>query len=230
MKYVQVPTSDGRSMKALSVAATVPNAPGIVLIQEIFGINSAMQSLAKQWAEMGFNVLCPDLFWRQEPNMQLDPTNQSQFSLGVELMMGMDDAETAADLESTRAFLAQQLGHDKIAAVGYCMGGRLVALMAEASPIKCAVSFYGVGLQDLLPTLSADAAPTLLHIAELDSYVPAEVRKVITDNADSRAEWEHYLYEGCDHAFARPKGVHFDEAATREANKRSVGFLNRFLA
>lgn len=217
-------------MKALSVAAAVPNAPGIVLVQEIFGINSAMQALAKQWAEMGFNVVCPDLFWRQEPDLQLDPTNESQFARGVELMMGMNDDETRADLESTRAFLAQQLGHDKIAAVGYCMGGRLVAMMADSSPIQCAVSFYGVGLQDLLPTLSADAAPTLLHIAELDSYVPAEVRHVITDNADQRPEWEHHLYAGCDHAFARPKGEHYDEAATREANKRSVGFLNRFLA
>ncbi|MCQ9618319.1 dienelactone hydrolase family protein [Paenalcaligenes niemegkensis] len=230
MKYVQIPISDGQSMKALSVSTTVPNAPGIVLVQEIFGINSAMQTLAKKWAEKGFNVLCPDLFWRQEPDLQLDPTKQAQFDLGVELMQGMDDAETVADLESTRAFLAKQLGHDKIAAVGYCMGGRLVVLMAGNSPIKCAVSYYGVGLQNLLPSLTKDAAPTLLHIAELDSYVPTDVRKVITDDADQRTDWEHYLYRDCDHAFARPNGTNYVEEAANEANKRSVGFLNRFLA
>lgn len=230
MKSVQVPTSDGRSMKALFVPATVPNAPGIVLIQEIFGLNSSMQTLAKQWAEKGFNVICPDLFWRQEPNLELDPTNQSQFALGVELMQGMSDNETIADLESSRAYLAKQLGHEKIAAVGYCMGGRLVALMAQSSPIKCAVSYYGVSLDELLPALSRDAAPTLLHIAELDSYVPIAARDEITQQADQREGWEHYLYEGCDHAFARPNGTNYVETAANDANKRSVGFLNRFLA
>lgn len=230
MKYVQVPTSDGRSMKALSASATVPNAPGIVLVQEIFGINSAMQALSKQWSEMGFNVICPDLFWRQEPDLELDPNNSSQFALGVELMQGMDDDDTKADLESARAYLAKQIGHDKIAAVGYCMGGRLVVVMADSSPIKCAVSYYGVGLPELLPTLSDKAAPTLLHIAELDSYVPTEARDRITSNADARPDWEHYLYTGCDHAFARPNGANYVEAAANTANKRSVGFLNRFLA
>lgn len=230
MNYVQIPTGQGQSMKALFVAAADKNAPGLVLIQEIFGINQSMQQLAQYWAKQGFNVICPDLFWRQEPNLELNPTNQTQFALGVELMQNMQDNETLADLEATRSFLAKQLGHQNIAAQGYCMGGRLVVLMAAHSPLRCAVSYYGVGLQDLLPTLDAKAAPALLHIAELDNYVPSDAREAVEANVAKRAEWKVVLHEGCDHAFARPGGVHFVESAAQAANAQSLAFLQRFTA
>lgn len=227
MSYVTITTSDGQNMKAFEALAQDKNAPGLILIQEIFGVNSSMRQLAKNWADLGFNVWCPDLFFRSEPGLELDPTNQSQFQLGVELMQEMDQTKTLADLESARAQLAQKLGHEQIVSVGYCMGGRLVVLFGDQSPIKAAVSYYGVSLENTLPSLGAQAAPTLLHIAELDSYVPAETRAVIEADVAQRSGWESYVYADRDHAFARPNGAHYNAEADELALARSLAFIKK---
>lgn len=227
MSFVQVATSDGQKMQAFEVLSTNKEAPGLVLIQEIFGVNSAMRQLAQDWAERGFNVWCPDLFFRSEPGLELSPTNEAQLNLGMELMQEMDNAQTLKDLESTRAQLAKKLGHDNIVAVGYCMGGRLVVELAHQSPIKAAISYYGVNLENVLPALG-QAAPALLHIAELDRWVQGEARETIELEVAKREGWESYVYAGCDHAFARPKGMHFDAEADRLAIERSMEFLKRY--
>ncbi len=224
MSFVSVTTFDGLTMQAFEALSDNKNAPGIVLIQEIFGVNASMRQLAKDWAARGFNVWCPDLFFRSEPGLALDPANQSQFDLGLELMQEMDTPKTLQDLESTRAQLAEKLGHNTIAAVGYCMGGRLVVEMAASSPIKAAVSYYGVNLENVVPPLG-NTAPVLLHIAENDRWVQGEALAVIQAQAAQRAGWEAQVYDNCDHAFARPKGVHFDAAADALATERSLAFL-----
>ncbi|NLA50884.1 MAG: dienelactone hydrolase family protein [Alcaligenaceae bacterium] len=211
-------------------SAEPKSAPAIVLVQEIFGINEALKTKAKQWAEQGYNVLCPDLFWRFEPSVTLDPTIPEQFEQGVGFMQKMQLDETLADLEATRAKLAELIEHDRIAAVGYCLGGRLVVQMAGEAKIKCAVSFYGVSLETVLPALPADAAVSFLHIAELDSYVPEDVRQVIINEVESRDGWGYELYEGCDHAFARPNGAHFVADAAAKAEQLSLEFMQRHLA
>lgn len=209
--------------------ASSHDAPGLVLIQEIFGINQSMRTAANQWSALGFNVLVPDLFWRQEPGVVLEPRIEAEFARGVELMQGMDQDVAVQDLDLARDWLSKNSGHDRVAALGYCLGGRLVVKMAEASPLKCAVSYYGVGLEGVLPSISDQAAPTLLHIAELDSYVPADKRKLILDDVAVREGWEAYVYPACDHAFARPGGAHWVEDAAKLAEGRSLAFMKRFL-
>lgn len=226
MSFVQISTFDGLNMKALEVLADNKDAPGLILIQEIFGVNAAMRQLAKDWASRGFNVWCPDLFFRSEPGLELDPKNKAQFDLGVELMQEMDNAKTLQDLESARAQLAKKLGHENIVAVGYCMGGRLVLEMTAHSPIKAGVSYYGVNLDQVLPPM-AQAAPALLHIAEKDQWAQGEVLTVIEAEVAKRAGWESHVYAGCDHAFARPKGDHFDAGADALAIQRTVDFIAR---
>lgn len=233
MSFIDIDVANGQTMQALWVPAESADsntAPAIVLVQEIFGINDALKAKAKQWSEQGYNVLCPDLFWRFEPGVTLDPTIPEQFEKGVGFMQKMQLDETLADLEATRAKLAELIGHERIAAVGYCLGGRLVVEMAGEAKIKCAVSFYGVSLETVLPALPADAAVSFLHIAELDSYVPEDVRKVIINEVEGRDGWGYELYEGCDHAFARPNGAHFVADATAKAEQLSLAFMQRHLA
>lgn len=233
MSFIDIDLGNGQTMQAYwvqAVKADPDKAPGIVLVQEIFGINEAMRIKAKRWASLGFNVLCPDLFWRFEPGITLDPTVPAQFEKGVGFMQKMQLNETLADLEATRAKLAEHICHDRIAAVGYCMGGRLVVEMAGEANIKCAVSFYGVSLETVLPELPDNAAPSFLHIAELDSYVPEDVREVIIKEVERREGWDYALYEKCDHAFARPNGQHFVPTAAAEAEKNSLAFMKEHLA
>lgn len=229
MTQVTIQSQDGKSFGAYFVAAADANAPGIVLIQEIFGVNAAMKAAAQEWAALGFNVVVPDLFWRQEANLELDPTVQAEFEKGVQLMQGADENVTVSDLEATRAWLETKIGNNRIAGLGYCWGGRLVVRMAVDTGVKCAVSYYGVGLEQLVPATPEAAVPTLLHIAELDSYVPEPVRNTILANVKTRPAWEAYVYEGCDHAFARPNGQHRDENATALAQTRSLEFMKKHL-
>jgi carboxymethylenebutenolidase len=229
MSQITLSNQDGKSFNAYFAAAASENAPGIVLIQEIFGINASMRKAADQWASLGYNVVCPDLFWRQEPGIQLDPAVPAQFSRGVEFMQGMDYDAAVSDLEVARRWLAERIGHDRIAGLGYCMGGRLVVSLAAKADIKCAVSYYGVGLDELVPATPDNAAPTLLHIAALDAYVPKEALAKITDAVHKKNGWEMHVYEGCDHAFARPDGEHRNEAATQLAQERSVSFMQKHL-
>lgn len=229
MSMIQLHTQDGQKFDAYFANAPRDDAPGLVLIQEIFGINQAMRTAAHRWAELGFNVVVPDLFWRQQPGVVLEPRIEAEFAKGVELMQAMDQDVAVQDLDLARDWLSKNLGHDRIGALGYCLGGRLVVKMAQAAPIKCAVSYYGVGLENVLPSITDQAAPVLLHIAELDSYVPADVRKTILDDAAARDDWEAYVYPGCDHAFARPGGAHWVDEAAKLAEGRSLAFMKRFL-
>lgn len=230
MSMIQLHTADGQKFDAYFAKAASDDAPGLVLIQEIFGINQSMRTAANQWSALGFNVLVPDLFWRQEAGVVLEPRVEAEFARGVELMQAMDQDVAVQDLDLAREWLSKNFGHDRIAALGYCLGGRLVVKMAEAAPIKCAVSYYGVGLENVLPTISAKAAPALLHIAELDSYVPADKRKTILDDVAARDDWEAYVYPSCDHAFARPGGAHWVADAAKLAEGRSLAFMKRFLS
>lgn len=228
MQYVTIDTFDGKSMSALYTPAATGNpkqAPGLVLIQEIFGINEAMQKLSQIWAQEGFNVLCPDLFFRQEPGLTLDPRKPEEFEKGVQLMQGMELDLTLSDLESTRAHLATDLGHENIGAMGYCLGGRLVIQMGTQNKIKAAVSYYGVGLENILPQVPTMAAPALLHLAELDNYTPPAVIEAIAENVNSRTGWSYYTYPDCDHAFARPDGAQYNAQAATLAQQRSLDFL-----
>lgn len=233
MSFVDINVADGQTMKAFWLPAETaePNkAPGIVLIQEIFGINEAMQAKAKAWSSKGYNVLCPDLFWRQEAGVTLDPRVPEEFQKGVDFMQNMQLEESLADLEASRAKLAELIAHDRIGAIGYCMGGRLVIQMAGEAKIKCAVSYYGVALESVLPELPDSAAVSFLHIAELDSYVPEDLRKVIIKEVEAREGWAYKLYKGCDHAFARPNGEHFVAEAAAEAERLSLDFMQKHLA
>ena len=229
MNQVTLTSKEGKSFGAYFVEANNKAAPGIVLIQEIFGINASMRAAADRWANLGFNVICPDLFWREEAGLQFDPSQPEDFARGVELMQKLDEDLVVSDLEAATKWLADKIGSQHIAALGYCWGGRLAVRAAADTSVKCAVSYYGVGLEQLVPATPASAVPTLLHIAELDSYVPEPARNTILDSAKSRSGWEAYVYEGCDHAFARPNGANRDEQATALAEERSLAFMRKHL-
>lgn len=222
---VSIPTHDQLEFQALSVPAANPDAPGMVLVQEIFGINSSMRDAAQHWAAQGYNVICPDLFWRQQPGIVLEPAEPGDFDKALALMNGMDGAAALADLDSARRWLKSKSGHDRVAVLGYCLGGRLSVEAAMAHAFKCAVSYYGVGLDQVLSKADSSIAPTLLHIAEKDSFLPELARKEILARIDKLAPLQAYVYPGCEHAFARPHGEHFDATAAALAEQRSLAFM-----
>ncbi|MDP9899732.1 dienelactone hydrolase family protein [Variovorax ginsengisoli] len=227
---VQIPSGDDRQFEALYSAVADISSPAIVLVQEIFGINHAMTEAVRDWSALGYHVVCPDLFWRQQPNVVLEPQTPGDFDKAIALMQGMDPALAIEDIGATRNWLSSMLGHDRIAVLGYCLGGRLSVQAAMVHPFRCAVSYYGVGLDEVLPLATEATPPSLLHIAELDHFVPPPVRAQILARVDALSQFEAHVYEGCDHAFARKDGDGFVAAAATLAERRSLAFMAKHVA
>jgi carboxymethylenebutenolidase len=225
MPIISFTTPDGFTLPALHVPSALPQSRPLVLIQEIFGINAAMREAAQHWAALGFEVLCPDLFARQQAAVDLDPSVPEQFKAGIDLMMAMDQDLAVKDLDAARQWFASRAPGTPVAALGYCLGGRLAVRMALETPVSAAVSYYGVGLEQLLPAAAAASAPCLLHIAGQDGFVPPPAREIILEEVAKRPQFAAHVYAGCDHAFARPQGEHYDSAAAELAQARTLAFL-----
>lgn len=199
----------------------------VVMIQEIFGINHTMRALSDWVAGMGFIAICPDLFWRQEPGVQLDPdAGQQQWERAFALMQGMNQGKAVEDLQAT-VDAARKLdgANGKVATMGFCLGGRLAFMMAARSDADCNVSYYGVGLEGLLDEAGNIRAPLLVHIAEKDKFVPAEAQAKILAGLKGHPKVTCHVYPGVDHAFARVGGHSYDARAATIANGRTAELL-----
>jgi len=224
---ITISAKDGGRFSAYLAKPESGTGPGIVLIQEIFGVNAVMRAIADELAEQGFFVACPDLFWRQEPGVQISDKTQEEWDKAFKLMQGFDLDKGIDDLASTLAHLRQQNGcSGRVGAVGYCLGGQLAYLMACRTSSDASVGYYGVMIQNFLEESANIKKPLMLHIAEEDGFVPKEDQAKIKEGLKSNRQVTIHSYPGCDHAFARVGGQHYDKDAAALANKRTIDFFN----
>jgi len=204
--------------------------PGLVLIQEIFGVNQVMRDLADGYAKQGYVVACPDIFWRQQPGIQITDRTDAEWAQAFALFKGFDFALGLGDLKATLDTLRR---HDactgKVGTVGYCLGGNLAYQMACQSSADASASYYGVGLDGLLDQAAGLERPLLMHVAEKDAFVPPAAQAKIKDALAGNGHVSLYTYPGQDHAFARVGGKHFDQASADAANRRTADFFKTHL-
>ncbi|WP_288406512.1 dienelactone hydrolase family protein [uncultured Acinetobacter sp.] len=229
-QYIEVKTATGQSFAAYLAVAEGGKGPGIVLCQEIFGVNAAMRAKADFLAEEGYTVLVPDLFWRTAPRIELAYTEQD-FAKAFELYQTYDENLGIDDIRDSLATLSTLESCDASAGlgvVGYCLGGKLAYLAACRLPeVACAVGYYGVGIDHALDELHNLTGRLVLHIAELDKFTPPEARQAILDATAQHPRAQAYVYEGVDHAFARPNSEHYHKPSARFAHERSVTALHQ---
>ncbi len=232
MGEITIRATDGSgSFTAYVAEPTGKPAGAVLMIQEIFGVNATMRALSDWVASMGFWAISPDLFWRQEPGVVLDPdAGQEQWQRALALMQGMDQAKAVDDLKATMAAARVLPGcNGRVGTMGFCLGGRLAFMMALESDAQCHISYYGVGLEGLVGNAAKITAPTILHIAEKDKFVPPEAQRAIEEGlADTRLARVE-IYPGVDHAFARVGGHSYDARAATIANGRSAELLVKML-
>ncbi len=203
---------------------------GVVVIQEVFGVNQVMRQITDAIAAQGYVALCPDLFWRQEPGIQITDKTEAEWKKAFALFGGFDVDKGVSDLVSTLNHLrARPECTGKVGTVGYCLGGKLAYLMAARSDANCNVSYYGVGLDALLDEAKAIQNPLLMHIAEKDKFVPPEAQAKVKAALAGHSQVTVHSYPGVDHAFARVGGEHFDQAAADLANERTRTFFKTHL-
>lgn len=227
--YINLTAKDGGQFRGYLATPPGGKGPGIVLCQEIFGINAYVKEVADLYAEEGYVVLAPDLFWRLEPNVELGYTPEDwQRAFGFfqkfDVDKGIEDIGAAV-----KALRARPECTGKVGTIGFCLGGKLAYLAACRIDVDCAVGYYGVGIEGSLAESKNIKCPVVLHIAELDKYCPKEAQDQIRDHFKNRSEIEIYTYQGCDHAFARTGGEHFDKPAAGMAHTRSIALFRKVL-
>jgi carboxymethylenebutenolidase len=227
---ISLKAKDGGAFQGFLATPDAGKGAGIVVIQEIFGVNYVMREICHALAAKGYFALAPDLFWRQEPNSELSDKTEGEWGRAFKFYQGFNVDKGVDDIAATIDALRATPGcSGKIGAVGYCLGGKLAYLTATRTSADCSVGYYGVGLEDLLGEAKAIKAPHLQHIAEKDKFVPPEAQARVKEALKGHQLVTLHSYPGCDHAFARIGGEHYDAAAATLANDRTYEFFRRHL-
>lgn len=205
--------------------------PGIVVIQEIFGVNKVMRDIADDYASRGYFALAPDLFWRIEPGVQLTDKSDAEWKRAFDLMNKFEPDLGIRDIQTSLNYLRALSGcTGKVGAVGYCLGGLLAFLTAARTDCEASVSYYGVNIDQKLGEAATVKRPLMLHIAEKDQYVSPEARKKIVEALRANPLVTVHIYPEMDHAFARAGGAHYDKACADLANGRTSMFFKQHLS
>ncbi len=226
---VTINSFDGGEFDAYLALPAGGYGPGIVVIQEIFGVNRFVRDVADWYAAHGFVALAPDLFWRQERNVQL--SDKDDWDKAVAFYNGLDEAKAVEDSAAALEFLRRHNAcSGRVGAVGFCLGGNLAYLLSVRFKPDCAVGYYGVSIEKTLDEAKNLTSPLMLHVAGNDKFCPPAAQRQIHDALDANPLVTIHDYPGQDHAFGRPGGEHFNAAAAELANLRSLEFFVSHLA
>jgi carboxymethylenebutenolidase len=226
---ISVTVKDGQFSGYLARPAS-GKGPGVLVIQEIFGVNKGMREICDGYAAQGYVALCTDIFWRQEPGVDITDQTQAEWDKAFSLYKGFDEAKGVDDLIASLAYLRTVPGcNGKAGVTGYCLGGKLTYLMACRSDCDSAAAYYGVGIDGALDEAKNIKRPTILHFAEKDGFVPLDTQNKVKAALKGHPQVTVYSYPDVDHGFCRPGGKHFDAAACKAASGRTMELFKKTL-
>lgn len=231
-RYETVP-ADGDHFDAFCAVPEGGSGPGIMLFQEIFGINDNMRELAVRLAEAGYLVLVADMFWRIE--RRFERNDEAGMADAFAMVAKFDPVSAQADIQSTHAHLlsmAECTG--KVGSVGFCLGGGLAFAAAVTSRVDgrgpdATVCYYGSAINDMLGLADRIEAPIMFHYGTRDPYIPAEKIDEVDRAVSGKPGVEFYRYDA-GHAFSNWDAPSmYDEAAASQAWPRTLDFFARHL-
>lgn len=216
-EFVKVSAEDGHSLAAYRAEPDGSAKAGLVVVQEIFGVNSHIRSVADSYAAEGFTVLAPAMFDRVEPGIELGYTPED-IEQGREVRAKINHDDAVMDVAAcVNALRGEGL---KVAVVGYCWGGSLAWNAAtRMDGVSVAVGYYGGMIPDMVD--EQPKAPVLLHFGETDASIPMEgVEKVIAAHPDVPV---HVYPAG--HGFNCDARGSFDAESAALARERTLAFF-----
>jgi carboxymethylenebutenolidase len=222
-----IDTPDGSFSAYVARPSQLP-APVVVVLQEIFGVNPDMRQSADELAALGFIAVCPDLFWRQAPNIVL--SDKTDWDRATKLYAAYDLSEGVTDIVAALAAARTLPGATgKVGLMGFCLGGLMTFLTAARGKVDAAVCYYGGNTEQHLAEAANVSAPMIMHIGEEDEYISKTALNAIKEAVREMKNVEIFTYPGCSHAFARHRGTKYDEAAATLANGRTADFFKKHL-
>ena len=228
-RSIQVPLRDGVMGAHVAYPDGTP-AGAIVAIMEIWGVNDTMRRHAAEFAEAGFVCLVPDLFWRQQPGVELYDSNPGDVKKAFDLYYDFDYDLGVRDMEDTARFLQRTPEcNGRVGAVGYCLGGKLCYLLCCRTDIDCAVAYYGTYIEHNIREAGNLHRPFMLHMAMRDRWVQAEVNDLLERRLSPNPLVTIHKYPGADHAFARHGGKTWSKPEAERALGLTVDFFRKHL-
>ena len=226
---VTVDTLDRQTMPAYRAEPEGTPKAAIIVIQEIFGVNAGIRRKCDTLAEAGYLAIAPDLFWRIEPGIALDPDLTPPMDRALSLMGQFNQDAGVRDIEAAIRYARDASGGRKVGAVGYCLGGRLAYMTAARTDVDASVGYYAVGVDGLLGEKHAIAHPLMLHIAGEDGFVDKETQAKMHEGLDDHPKVTLHHYPGEDHGFATEFGERRSDESARQADERTMAFFAEHL-
>ena len=227
-QWIDIAVADG-SFGAYVSLPRGGKGPGIVLLQEIFGVNQHIRNVADQYAADGYVVIAPDLFWRNGARIELG-YDDAGWKRAVELMNATDFALAQADIGATVKTLRALDGvQGKIASIGYCFGGRLSYHTAANGLVDAAVCYYGGGIQNALERAGQITVPMLMHFGSADSHIPLTAVTSIAERFDDNDQVEIHVYADAEHGFNCNHRSSYNQRAAAQAHGNTLLFLGEQL-
>lgn len=219
---ISLKTADDKQISAYVARPAAGGKAGIVVVQEIFGVNSHIRSITDRLAEAGYLSVAPAFFDRLKPGVEMG-YQASDIAAGRDLAMSLKPENILADLNAAVAWL-RAAGCQKVGIVGFCFGGTVAWRAASAVQVDAAVGYYGGGIAS--QQANRPKVPTMLHFGDRDPYIPMEdVRGLIAQYPDLPI----YVYPA-DHGFHCDQRGSYDESAARIAYARTLEFFAQHLA
>ncbi len=213
----------------ISRPAKLP-APAVVVLQELFGVNADIRATCDELAKQGFIAIAPDLFWRQEPDVDLDVRSEADWQHGLRLYATYDRDIGVRDIAQTIRAAAKLPGSiGKVALQGYCLGALMAFITAARHEVDAAVAYHGGDTEKYLGEVGSLRAPLLMHLGEEDEFISKAAQTQIKAALAKKPNATVYSYPGQRHAFSRHNGLHYNAAAAMLANGRTIEFLNQQL-
>jgi carboxymethylenebutenolidase len=225
-EWVSIEVGDGTKMEAYVArpAGDGPH-PGLLVIQEIFGVNAHIRDIAERFAREGYVALAPDVFHRFKPRYE---GTYDDVPASIALTSNLTPEGLMADLVAAQAHLraSPRTGGKKVGAIGYCMGGRLAFVTNAVTPLDAAVSYYGGGTQQHLDLADKQHGPMLFFWAGKDGYIPVEAHRAVIDAV--RAAGKTFVdceFANVDHGFFCDARSSYDASASAQAWPLTLAFL-----
>jgi carboxymethylenebutenolidase len=226
---IKVHAYDGGTFQAYLSLPPSGSGPGLLVLQEIFGVNAHIRAVTDRWAAEGYVALAPDIFWRIEPGVEL-PYTPDGSAKGRALRQKLDLEVTLKDIATALDHLRSRPERKgNVAVVGYCFGGLLAYLTAARCTTDAAIAYYGGGIETRLDEAPQIKCPIMFHYGENDAAIPAAARESTRRALAAHDRAEFYVYADAQHGFNCDLRASFHPFAAQLARSRSVGLLRSTL-
>ncbi len=214
-------------MEAFVARPNEASGPGLLVLQEAFGVNRHIRNVAQRYAALGFTAIAPELFHRSaRPGFEGSHTD---FASVQPHMAALTPEGIVADARAAYEWLTKsaRIPAERVAAVGYCMGGRCVYLVNAELPIAAGISYYGGGIAPgLLDRAAKQHGPILMFWGGLDAHIPPEQYRAVADALTrAGADHEQVVFSKADHAFNNDERPSYNPGAARQALALALEFL-----